>query len=246
VTRRPFTELGTAGALVILACANGCLPAGVFTTARTLEPGELEHSLFIDVPVTRYENPGAARPLADATPPISFTTGGPQVGYALRAGVAPRIELGGHVSVGAGEVNTKIALLAGDNVALALAPRFASAWVAFDEGETPLYHARLPLLFTVEPTSWLSLTPRAGLGIARGRVRSHSFDEREGGDVYVSNPFGEAGLTVLLQLAPRVGLALEGYALKSAGQASGREFESLGGGVAVIFGGRSAPPGGGR
>jgi hypothetical protein len=245
VTRRPpRTGLWAASALVILACANGCLPAGVFTTARTLEPGEIEHSLFIDVQVSRYESPAvAARPPAHERP-ISVETAGLQAGYALRAGVERHIELGGHLSVGAGEVNAKIALLEGDSVALALAPRFASAWGPDDRGDPQLYHARLPLLFTVEPASWLSFTPRAGLGIARGGVANYSWDNSK--SLYVRDPFAEAGLTILLQLAPRVGLAVEGYALGSAGQASGRELESGGGGVAVTFGGRSAPPGGRR
>lgn len=223
---------------------GGCLPAGVFTTARTLEPGQIEHVAFLDVPVSHYENPRGPRQPGDPpdSSPITRDTGGPQVGYALRAGIAQHIELGAGVSTSAGELNAKIGILDAGSLALALAPRFASTWSTFSGEVTPLYHARLPLLFTVEANDWFSVTPRAGLGVARGRVGGLSTWgplENAGGHSYVSEPIVEAGLTLMFGVGRRLALAVEGYGLTSVNDASSRrEVTSVGGGLALIIGRR--------
>lgn len=190
--RQTVTELElvgrprTAAVLVVVtgALVSGCMPAAVFTGARTLPEGSVEHVGFVDVPVSSFESRRPASQALRASDPSrteiveSESTGGPHLGYGIRYGWTERIEVGANVSLGAADVNAKIGLVDGRRVALALAPRLMTPWDGLVLLDAPFVHARLPVLFTYEPVAWLDLTPRAGLGIAKGRSRPRGSTDR--------------------------------------------------------------------
>ncbi len=86
------------------------------------------------------------------------------------------------------------------------------------------------------------MTPRLGLGIARGHVDPLVGATRSSGVQFLSEPIAEAGVTVFVQVAPRLSLAFDGYALKSLiDETSQRTLLLVGGGVGLVFGGRGTP-----
>ncbi|MDB4944818.1 MAG: hypothetical protein JWP97_4352 [Labilithrix sp.] len=210
------------------------MPSGVHSTARIRAAGEIEHAALAEVPITHYETPIAGA--ASGHPRYGTDTGGLQLGYAVSAGLGGGAEVGAHLATAAGELNGKLGLYDGDTVAVALAPRLATSWAGTSRAGDTLYHARAPLLITLEPSPYVSVTPRAGLGFARGRVVEPGHEESS--RAFVSGPFAEIGFDVLVQAGPRFGLSFEGYALRSLVNVDGRQFAGGGVGIALVFGTR--------
>lgn len=243
-TRRKRAPMGSftlvGGGLVLAPVAMGCMPAGTFTDARTLPRGAMEHMAALEIPVSHYERrsrpPGGASLADPRAAERSDSSGGPVFLYGLKAGIARRVEIGATVGGSgvtlSGEVNAKINVLDGAWAALAIAPRVAMLGVVSDHASA-FYYFRLPLLFTVEPTRWLSITPRAGVGLVRGTMDLRDFSS--GAAYFQSGPFAEAGLTFIIRVSRFVGLALEGYGLTTLRDTT---MASAGGGVGVLVGPR--------
>lgn len=195
--------------------ATGCAPAGVLTSARTLKPGAFEHVASLEPQLALYQTSrvdqvqGKAQPIDDSAvaPAIS-------PGYSLRAGVVEGFELGGKLTPHSFELNTKMALLDHKRVALAIAPRVHNGAYA---PLLPPYYVRMPLLLTVDVTSWLSLTPRFGTGVVLGTAHvllNNMQSASSGTDRFpLRDLLLEAGLGALFHVSPRVSLVFEPYAL---------------------------------
>jgi hypothetical protein len=218
-----------AGSMLLATSACGCLSAGVFTSARVLPPGEVEHVAALDVPVSfagdvpRDAYGGQVRPATRLS-----SAGGPQPTYALRMGALSRVELGGRIAPTSLEVSAKVGVLDGRSFAAALAPRITSA--GFFPADSP-YYARLPLLLTFDVTERASLTPRVGAGVTLGRPKLYDgdFDTLSRS---TRDPFVECGVTLILPVRSRTRVALEAYVLSAP-----REGQTTGGlGFGVLWG----------
>lgn len=240
------SERFPSGSLFLLGCAllvNGCYPAGVFTTARAIAPGEVEHVAFVEVPVTRVENDvprDRERFTERGYRTRSNDYAGLFLGYGLRVGLHRRLEAGAQLGLATGELNGKVVLVDGDAFALALAPR-ASATYYTEDSLAPFVHLRAPLLMTVDLGQRTSVTLRSGLGVARGRTGVSGIGAvgtGGGANYLVSAPTGEVGASVAVRVVPSLAIAAEAYVMTSLEDRSstGRSFVSGGAGLALLFG----------
>lgn len=186
---------------------TGCLPAGVFSSARSVPRGELEHAVTLELPLSfprdDVEREVPSRPARLGTNPA------PLPAYGLRVGVWDRTEVSGKLAPTSLELAGKWTFVDAETVAVAVAPRVTSAGYFPADGP---YYVRLPLLFTWEPSPGWSLTPRLGAAVVTGPGKRYDgdFERAERG---VRNPLFEGGATLLVPMSPRVSIALEGYAL---------------------------------
>ncbi len=208
----------------------GCLPAGVFTSARPLEPGRVNAYPFVDITGGSY---GSLRGSTQNPPPAGDLKG-VAPGAGVRVGVVRRLELGARAGLGFAEVSALINLIDQPVWALAVAPRVQSMWV-------PPVLGRLPVLLSYDVMPWATITPRFGVGYAVGAFKElgNGFDDQGNTGRYsLSAAFLEGGCGLQFRLSRFVGLALDAYYLRSVGN---NQVDAPGGGIALMLGPQPAP-----
>ncbi len=222
----------TAPLLLLASLAmSACTPAGVFTSARPLEPGRVNAYPFLDITGGSFgANKGTA-----SDPPSSAERKGVMPGAGVRVGVIRRLELGARAAIDFAELSSVVNLFDQPVWAVAVAPRVQSAW-----GFPVL--GRAPLLVSYDVMTWATVTPRFGVGYG------YASSLRSGGSVYVdqgdtrryglSAAFLEGGCGVQFRLGRYAGLALDVYYLRSIGN---EQVVVPGGGIALMLGRQPEP-----
>lgn len=128
----------------------GCPASQTWTTARTVAPGRLEHTLGVDFVGVTIEDRDVAGETAIDDPGL---VGIPFLGYVLRAGLTPGFDAGLKLSAtGAFALDGKVQLLRGRTLALALDPGVLAPF-RFD-----YLYLNLPILLSVEVGNGFTVT----------------------------------------------------------------------------------------
>lgn len=128
----------------------GCPAAQTWTTARTVTPGRLVHTLGVDFVGVTIEDRAVAGETTIDDPGL---VGIPFLGYVARYGVMPGLDAGLKVSsTGAFALDAKVQLLRGRTLALALDPG-AHAPFHFD-----YVYLNLPILLSLEVGNGFTVT----------------------------------------------------------------------------------------
>ena len=147
------------GAALLL--LTGCPPAGIYRTARTLEPGEGD--IAITFSATRFSNPEVSGTNSETGESESVSDDGvaavipnviPEVSY--HVGIAQDMEFGGRIAVGSlyGELDFKYRFLHTNGFHMAVQPAIGYQAAVFVGGLT----ASLPVLMTYELSNSVAIS----------------------------------------------------------------------------------------
>ena len=187
------------GLLVLLGAValmlQACPSAGVYRTAKTLEPGTSDIGLSFNATKLSSESIEAT---SDGQTQTEDTSSGPDIvipkilpEVSFHIGVADNVEVGGRVDITAGllELDTKYRFLKSSGLHVAVQPAAAYQSFFFIEG----YRLTLPLMVTYEINDWFAVN---AYGLGQYSSLSPTDDTADGAvDISGASVGGGGGLT---------------------------------------------------